>query len=447
MRQRSFGCFFRKGVSMNAQAIELNESIRAVNPHVYDLLSGRGKAIFFPKRGILAQSAEAKGTRINATIGTALEDNGAPMAIHSLRSLVNLPNTESFNYAPSPGRPEIRKIWKEMLLRKNPHCANKNISLPMVTSALTHGLSMTGYLFVDAGDTIISPDLYWENYDLVFGNACGGALATFPMFNAMNGFNIAGLRERLMQGAPGKRIVLLNFPNNPTGYTVTETEAASIRETLLEVANAGNTILVVVDDAYFGLVYETGILRESIFGLLANAHERILAVKLDGPTKEDYVWGFRIGFMTFGTGRNSPELYTALEAKLGGAIRGNISNCSNLSQTMLLSAYTDAKYEQEKNEKFNVLRRRFEKVRDLLVLHPEYKEYFIPLPFNSGYFMCVKIISGDAESVRKILIKNYSTGVITQGDCLRLAFSSTPLGEIEQLLDNIYHAAQEAAGS
>jgi aspartate/methionine/tyrosine aminotransferase len=430
---------------MNAQAIELNEAIRATNPQVYDLLSGRGKAIFFPKRGILAQSAEAKGSRINATIGTALEDDGAPMAIHSLRSLVNLPNTESFNYAPSPGRPEIRAIWKKMLVRKNPLLANASISLPLVTSALTHGLSMTGYLFVDEGDSIISPDLYWENYDLVFGNAYGGTLATFPMFNAMNGFNIAGLRERLMQGAPGKRIVLLNFPNNPTGYTVTETEAARIRETLLEAANAGNTILVVVDDAYFGLVYETGILRESIFGLLANAHERILAVKLDGPTKEDYVWGFRIGFMTFGTGRNSPEFYTALEAKLGGAIRGNISNCSNLGQTMLLAAYTDAKYEQEKIEKFNVLRRRFEKVRDLLVQHPEYKEYFVPLPFNSGYFMCVKIISGDAESVRKILIKKYSTGVITQGDCLRLAFSSTPLGEIEQLLENIYRAAQEAA--
>jgi aspartate/methionine/tyrosine aminotransferase len=431
---------------INPQAAELNKAITAVNPHVFDLLSSRGKAIYFPKKGILSQSAEAKGSRINATIGTALEDDGSPMAIHSLRSLVNLPNAESFNYAPSPGRPEIRAIWKKMLVRKNPLLAKASISQPLVTSALTHGLSMVGYLFVDEGDTVISPDLYWENYDLVFGNAYGGVIATFPMFNAMNGFNLEGLRERLMHGAPGKRIVVLNFPNNPTGYTVTETEARSIRETLLEAANAGNTILVVVDDAYFGLVYETGILRESMFGLLANAHERILAIKLDGPTKEDYVWGFRIGFMTFGTGRNSPELYAALEAKLGGAIRSNISNCSNLSQTMLLAAYTDAKYEKEKIDKFNVLRRRFEKVRDLLVQHPEYKEYFVPLPFNSGYFMCVRLVAGNAEQVRSALIKNYSTGVIAQGDCLRLAFSSTPLSEIEQLLENIYRAAQEVAG-
>ena len=431
---------------INPQAVELNEAITATNPHVFNLLSRRGKAIYFPKKGILSQSAEAKGSRINATIGTALEDDGSPMAIHSLRSLVNLPNTESFNYAPSPGRPEIRSTWKQMLVRKNPLLAKAIISQPIVTSALTHGLSMAGYLFVNEGDTIISPDLYWENYDLVFGNAYSGVLATFPMFDSTNGFNVAGLRERLMQGAPGKRIVLLNFPNNPTGYTVTETEATSIRETLVEAANAGNTILVVVDDAYFGLVYETGVLHESIFGLLANVHERILAIKLDGPTKEDYVWGFRIGFMTFGTGRNSPELYSALEAKLGGAIRGNISNCSNLGQTMLLSAYSNTNYEREKIEKYNVLKRRFEKVRDLLVQHPEYKEYFVPLPFNSGYFMCIRMIADNAEQVRSTLIKNHSTGVIAQGDCLRLAFSSTPLGEIEQLLENIYRAAQEVAG-
>jgi hypothetical protein len=33
---------------------------------------------------------------------------------------------------------------------------------------------------------------------------------------------------------------------------------------------------------------------------LCDAHPNILAVKLDGPTKEDYVWGFRVGFLTFG---------------------------------------------------------------------------------------------------------------------------------------------------
>jgi aspartate/methionine/tyrosine aminotransferase len=431
-------------MSMNQQAVELNETIRAVNPYVFDLLSERGKGIYFPKRGILSQSAEARRAAINATIGTALEDDGTPMALGSLRSQVNLQTTECFNYAPSPGRPEIRRHWKEMLVRKNPLLAGQSISQPVVTSALTHGLSMAGYLFVNDGDNVYTPDLYWENYELVFGNSCGGRLVTFPMFTDNNGFNTAGLASRLREGKPGKRIVLLNFPNNPTGYTVTESEAREVRDALVAAADAGNTLLVIVDDAYFGLVFEKGILQESIFGLLAGAHERILAVKLDGPTKEDYVWGFRIGFMAFGTARSSDALYGALEAKLAGAIRGSISSSSNLGQAMLIAAYSDKKYEKEKVEKFTVLKRRYEKIRDLFAAHAEYRPFFTPLPFNSGYFMCIRTRPGAAEPMRRLLVEKFSTGVIAQGsDVIRIAFSSTPYSMIEKLLENIYMAAKE----
>jgi len=203
--------------------------------------------------------------------------------------------------------------------------------------------------------------------------------------------------------------------------------------------------VVIIDDAYFGLVFEKGIFSESMFGLLANAHERILAIKLDGPTKEDYVWGFRVGFVTFGTARNSASLYGALEAKLAGALRGNISNCSNLSQTLLLEAYTHPGYEKEKTEKYGILKRRYEKLRDLFAAHAEYREYFTPLPFNSGYFMCISI--KNAEAVRQRLIKEYSTGLIAVNEnILRLAFSATPYGKLETLLDNVYKAAKDVAG-
>lgn len=429
-------------MTINPQATELNEVIKNANPHVFNMLSERGKRIFFPKRGILSQSAEAKGSAINATIGTALEDDGSPMALASLRALVNLPDAESFNYAPSPGKPEMRKLWKDMLARKNPGIKGIETSLPVVTSALTHGLSMSGYLFVNEGDAIISPDLYWENYDLVFGNAWGGVISTFPTFAEGGAFNVKGLAEKLSSGAPGRRIVILNFPNNPTGYTVTEGEAQEIRKALVHAAEAGNDIVAIIDDAYFGLVFEKGILAESMFTLLATAHERILAVKLDGPTKEDYVWGFRVGFVTFGSARGSSALYGALEAKLGGAIRGNISNCSNLSQTMLLAAYSHAGYDNEKAAKYDILKRRYEKVRDIFATHAEYRKYFSPLPFNSGYFMCIKLVRNNAEAVRKRLLASYGTGVIVQSDTIiRLAFSATPLSKIETLINNVYKAA------
>ena len=433
-------------MNYNPQAVELNDTIRSVNPHVYNMLSNKGKAIFFPKKGILSQSAEAKGSTINGTIGTALEDNGKPMVLDSLDELINLHDKEAFNYAPSFGRPEIRNIWKNTLVKKSPSLNGKAYSLPVVTSALTHGLSMAGYLFVNPDDEIITPDLYWENYDLVFSNAYGAILHKFPTFIDNSIFNTDGLKTAISNTKSSKVIIILNFPNNPTGYTITKPEAVAIKEILVDAANKGKEIVVMIDDAYFGLVYEEGILTESIFASLADAHENILAVKFDGPTKEDYVWGFRTGFVTFGSAKNSPAFYSALEAKLTGAIRGNISNASNIGQALLLSAYTHVSYDQEKAAKFDILKRRYLKIREIFKAHPEYQEFFAPLPYNSGYFMCVRIMSKNTEAVRKTLIEKYSTGVIAQGEVLRVAFSSVPISLLDKMFDNIYQASKDCQG-
>src|SRR3954469_18310651 len=145
-------------MELDSQAVSLNDAIKALNPAVLDMLSAKGKAIFFPKLGILAQRAEANGKEINATIGIALEDDGKPVSLPSIAKNLGIPAGDAFPYAPSPGRPDIRKLWKEMIQKKNPGVAGKTFSQPIVTAALTHGLSMAGYLFCDEGDTVIVPD-------------------------------------------------------------------------------------------------------------------------------------------------------------------------------------------------------------------------------------------------------------------------------------------------
>lgn len=429
----------------DAQATKLNDVIKSANPAVLELLSERGKAIFFPKLGILAQGAEANGKEINATIGIALEDDGSPVALPSLAKNLNIPAGDSFPYAPSPGRADIRKLWKEMMLKKNPGLKGRSFSNPVVTAALTHGLSMAGYLFCDEGDTVILPDLYWENYGLLFTNAYGASLDTFPTYTDSGAFNVAGLKAKL--AAPsmgGKKVVLLNFPNNPSGYTPTDAEVKAIVAVLGEAAARGDKIAVLIDDAYFGLVFEEGVYAQSIFVDLSELHPNLLAVKIDGATKEDYVWGFRVGFLTYGVKGGAPALYEALEAKTGGAIRGNISNASNPAQSLLVKSWTAGEYEAEKQQKFDLLKKRYRTVRDILAAHPEYKERFSPLPFNSGYFMCIKP-KVDPEKLRQKLLADYSTGLINFGDILRIAFSATPTAKLPKLFENIYKAAGELA--
>lgn len=428
-------------MSLDPQARQLNDVIASAHPQVLDMLSARGKAIYFPKLGVLSQSAEAQGKDINATVGIALDEDGTALVLPSLADAVKLPKANAFTYAPSPGRPDLRKLWKEMIAKKSPSLAGKAISTPVVTAALTHGISIAGYLFCDADDTVLIPDLYWENYDLAITLATGARLETFNTFTPEGGFDTAALKAKLAAGGRGKKIVSLNFPNNPSGYTPTVAEVADIVKVLTDAAAAGDKVVVLLDDAYFGLVFEKGVYEESVFAPLADAHENLLAVKIDGATKEDYVWGFRVGFLTFGIKGGTSALYEALEAKTGGAIRGNISNSSHPAQSLLLGAWSAPGYAAEKQKAYDLLKKRYDTVRAILAAHTEYADAFVALPFNSGYFMCVKPVKADAEALRKKLLAEYSTGTVNFGGILRVAFSATPTDKLATLFDNLYKAA------
>ncbi len=426
---------------MDTQAINLNEAIQKLNKNVLDLMSERGKSIFFPKLGILSQSAQAKGKHINATIGEAIEDNGASMHLSEFDKLINLPLGSVYPYAPSFGKKELRDSWKEFIYRKNPSLGTTTISTPIVTCGLTHGISMSGYLFVDEGDTVVIPDLFWENYSLIFENAYKGKVVTFPTFKN-GGFNVDGFSET-MDSIQGKIVLLLNFPNNPTGYTPLVSEINLITGAIQKQAEKGKNVVALIDDAYFGLVYENSVYTESIFTQLCNLDERVLAVKLDGATKEDYVWGFRVGFMSFGVKNGTAELYEALENKTAGAVRGNISNVSHLSQSLLYKAYFSTQYQADKEEKFATLKSRYQTIIEVLK-DKKYGEHFTALPFNSGYFMCVELNDSlNAEAIRKILLDKYSTGVIVFGNLIRLAFSAVPQSKIPDLIENIYLACTD----
>ena len=115
--------------------------------------------------------------------------------------------------------------------------------------------------------------------------------------------------------------------------------------------------MAVCDDAYFGLFYDDDVLKESLFTRLADAHPRILAVKLDGASKEDYAWGLRVAFITYAV-KGGAGAYEALEKKTGGCIRGTISNSPNLSQSLVLQAMADPEYKAQKAEKFAILAER-----------------------------------------------------------------------------------------
>ena len=436
-------------VVLNPLAIALNEKLQKAAPEILAMLSAMGRRLYFPK-GILSQSAEAKqkATRFNATIGIATEGDGPMHLASAAKHLVDIKPAEAFPYAPPAGQPALREAWRDKQLAENPSLRDKKIGLPVVTSAITHGISLVGDLFVDPGDCIVIPDKLWGNYRLTYEVQRGAKIATFPFF-AEGGLNVDGFARALAENAAGrdKLIVVLDFPNNPTGYMPTPAESEALIAALIAQAKAGTRIVAVFDDAYFGLFYHLGkpSMTESLFALAANQHPNLLAIKLDGATKELFVWGLRCGFITIGPGRaeTADEVCEVLDAKLRGAIRGGISNIPQLSQSIVRKVLGSPTIRAERAQKLETLKARAAKVHEV-ANDPRFADSWDVYPFNSGYFMCLAVKGAEAEKVRLHLLDTYGIGVIATGPTdIRVAFSCLEVADVKPLFEDLHKAIQD----
>ena len=183
---------------MNSLAIELNEILK--DSAAYGFLSPIGKRMYFPK-GIVAQSDEAKekAKRFNATVGLATS-KGEPFYLSDIYSSFKdgiFRPSQIFSYAPGGGNKELRALWKDMMIRKNPHLSGKKTSTPIVTGGLTHAISLIADLFVAPGSEVVCPDLFWDNYDLIFTDLADAKLKLFPFYDGNGGFNVEGMKKAL----------------------------------------------------------------------------------------------------------------------------------------------------------------------------------------------------------------------------------------------------------
>lgn len=428
---------------LNPLAQELNGILAGTTPG--ELLSDLGTRIYFPK-GIIAQGAEAKklGYKANGTIGMTV-DKGSPVIIPAIKEYVpDFSPAELVAYSPTAGNLDLRNAWKKQIAMKNPLLRAKDYSLPVVVPGLTAGISYLADLFLDETKPLLAANPSWDNYVLIANARRNAEFRQFSMF-ADGHFNLKAFKEAMLKEAESGSVrVLLNFPQNPSGYSPTVDEAKQIVSIIKEIAEGGTKVMVWCDDAYFGLDYEKDIEKQSLFAYLADIHENVLAVKIDGPTKEDFVWGFRCGFLTFGCKGLLQNQYDALIKKLMGVIRSSVSCTSTPPQSFLLRAYSDPAVEQQKTYFRGVLERRYAIVKKFVNSHKS--EYIEALPFNSGYFMSFHLDKISAPMLREKLLHEKGIGTVSIDEhTLRVAFSSIEEDKLEEVYQSIYDTAEVLA--
>jgi hypothetical protein len=104
---------------------------------------------------------------------------------------------------------------------------------------------------------------------------------------------------------------------------------------------------------------------------------------------------------------------------------------------------SDGDYARQRQEKLAVLTSRAAKVKEVLA-DERFAAVWTPYPFNSGYFMCVKLHGIDAEAFRVRLLEECGIGVIAAGESdIRVAFSCIEVEEIAPLFDAMFQCARE----
>ena len=397
-----------------------------------------GANIILPQ-DVLIQSKETATVEgaINATIGIATINKKA-MSLPSINKvLTELNNSEYLPYSPTPGLPKMRELWKEKILTDNPSINKDFLSLPMVTTGITQGIDIAANLFSQKGDALLLPNLFWQNYAQIYTIKLGNTIYKYNQFDENNEFSINNFKKTLYNIKEDKISLILNFPNNPTGYTPSDVELDSLVEVINIFAqeNPNKQIIIVSDDAYFGLFFEENHKTPTLSATYKLAeNENCLIVKLDGITKEFYSWGLRVGFITYYT--KNDELRKILLEKTQGYLRSTTSSPSNLSQQIAVRLLDNKQSLEEKEINDKLIEERYNELKQA-ISKENLDSLVTVLPFNSGYFFTIKLPSNiNAHDFRLKFLNEYKYGVYSMDDeHIRIAFSCLDKELIPELIN------------
>jgi aspartate/methionine/tyrosine aminotransferase len=408
------------------------------------------------KVAINATVGDAKGSELNDFLGVVPSDKSITFYVKNLADLLGpeIDASKITSYAPIAGLPELRNLWKSHIIEKTGLQSVENIeallSTPIVVTGVTNGVYLTLKFFINDGETVLITDKYWENYDTIINLNIGGKVDVFPMFEDQH-FNIPGMVSKIEEigKKQGKVVMLINFPNNPTGFSPTSEEMANIAQALIDAADTLNKPLIVLtDDAYEGYVYEETAEKKSLFTFLVDKHPMLVPIKLDGVSKQLLFYGGRVGFITFGFSSawdvDLKQLDSEVCNKISGAIRGTTSNSSHISQMLVLKLMEHLETTMENRDKvYDVLVDRYNAFKAAAgkLNRPEDGIYFDP--YGAGFFALLNLPpSIPADQFARRLLDEQGVGVIpvqskTGVNGIRIAFSSMSVADIEASLDKI----------
>lgn len=185
-------------------------------------------------------------------------------------------------YTPSIGTPALREeICKKF--KKDNGLDYEPTQIIVAPGAKFNLFSIISTL-VNPGDEVIIPAPYWVSYPEMVSFA-GGKSVIIDTASADFKLTADALKAAITDKT---KVVLMNYPSNPTGWSYTQDELKALANVIVE-----NDLIVVSDEIYEKLVYD-GVKHVSIASFSQEIKDRTIIV--NGVSKAYAMTGWRIGY-------------------------------------------------------------------------------------------------------------------------------------------------------
>jgi aspartate/methionine/tyrosine aminotransferase len=440
---------------------------------LYQAFSEVGKRVFQPNKIMFWAGRARQEAEINASIGEAVGPESdiipggrttrIPYYLPGVKDYVKLEPEKMVGYAPICGVPALRDLWENWIIYKGTHGSNLpsgnidvtgKLTKPAITTGVTDGIFLITRMFLDPGEKIVCANKRWENYDSIINMQNGSIIESFQNFDG-NKFNLDGMAIALRNVAKTQKklVLIVNFPNNPTGYTPTVLETKQIVDKLIQIVeDLQKPLVLIIDDAYEGYVYTPERISRSIFYELVDKHPLLIPIKLDGASKEMFLYGARIAAMTLGIhhswvdAKELPDFQKEWDNKMQAMIRSTISNSNHYGQQVLIEIMKKGfdNILASRQKIHEILQKRYEV--SIAAFNKYGHEKMTMDPPGGGFFIYLNLDGINADKFADYLIVNYKVGtvpLVSKEDGyngIRVAYVSIPDNQIEETFIRIQKA-------
>ncbi len=187
-------------------------------------------------------------------------------------------------YMPNPGYPFTRKAIADQIFKER----NSKITADeiVITVGAAGALNVALKAVLNPGEEVIVPAPFFMEYAFYADNH-GGVLKTVPTHPDFT-LDLDAIEGAITEKT---RVVLINFPNNPTGQVYSEESLARLGRLLKEKSDTyGSTIYLISDEPYRKLVFD-GIPLADVFSVYAES------IIVTSYSKDISVAGERLGYV------------------------------------------------------------------------------------------------------------------------------------------------------